>query len=135
MRYLLDTNPCIHFLNGTSAILRRRIEAAPEDRLVVCSVVRAELFYGAAKSLNPTRTLEMQERFLACFPSIPFDDAAANIYGVIRAQLERMGTPIGANDLLIASIALANDLTLVTHNTNEFARVPELLIEDWEQES
>lgn len=64
--------------------------------------------------------------------SLPFDDRAADEYGRIRAYLARLGTPIGPNDLLIAAIALANNATLVTHNTTEFNRVPGLTIVDWE---
>jgi len=100
--------------------------------MCVCSVVKAELFYGAKKSREPSRVLELQERFLARYPSIPFDDAAASCYGAIRADLERAGTPIGANDLMIAAIAAANGLTLITHNLGEFARIPDLKVEDWQ---
>jgi tRNA(fMet)-specific endonuclease VapC len=63
---------------------------------------------------------------------LPFDDAAAVVYGEIRAALAQAGTPIGPNDLQIAAIALANDLTLVTHNTREFTRVQGLKLADWE---
>jgi len=90
------------------------------------------LFYGAAKSANPEKTLTKQHTFLDLLASFPFDDMAAEKYSMIRAHLERQGTPIGTNDLMIASIALARDLTLVTHNTREFSRVPNLKIEDWE---
>ena len=120
MKYLLDTNPCIRYLNGGSDPLRRRLDAAKRGSVAVCSVVKAELFYGAMKSNNPVRVLEWQQHFLACYVSIPFDDAAARRYGVIRAELERTGMPIGANDLMIAAIAAANGLVLVTHNTREF---------------
>lgn len=100
--------------------------------MFVCSVVKAELFYGAMKSSNPERALAQQLEFLNRFVSLPFNDTSAMIYGRIRAQLTASGTPIGSNDLLIAAIALANDLTLVTHNTREFNRVEGLRIEDWE---
>ena len=92
----------------------------------------AELFFGAAKSVDPGKTLRRQREFLERFPSLPFDDAAARTYGPIRANLERAGKLIGGNDLLIASIALANGLTLVSHNVSEFSRVPGLVVEDWE---
>jgi tRNA(fMet)-specific endonuclease VapC len=69
------------------------------------------------------------------FISLPFDDIAALTAGRIRAQLANLGTPIGLNDLLIASIALTHNLTLVTHNTGEFVRVKGLQIEDWEEEN
>jgi tRNA(fMet)-specific endonuclease VapC len=102
------------------------------EEVAVCSVVKAELFYGAMRSNNPSRTLAAQQLFLNRFPSLPFDDQAALIYSRIRAQLAFRGTPIGSNDLQITAIALANDLTLVTHNTREFSRVEGLRIEDWE---
>lgn len=74
----------------------------------------------------------MLERLSAQFTSLPFDDSAAEIYGRIRAELEAVGMLIGPYDMMIAAIALANDLTLVTHNTREFGRVAGLKVEDWE---
>jgi tRNA(fMet)-specific endonuclease VapC len=86
------------------------------------------------RSNNPARSLAQHQDFLNRFISLPFDDQSALIYGQIRAQLAASGTPIGPNDLLIASIALANNLILVTHNTREFSRVEGLRLEDWEIE-
>lgn len=133
MKYLLDTNPCIRYLTGRDDALRHRIDAAGDLDIVLCSVVLAELAYGAAKSLSPQRTLELQRVFVSRFRSLPFDDVAASVYGPIRAELERAGAMIGANDLLIAAIAMANGLIVVTHNVDEFRRIPGLAIEDWEQ--
>jgi tRNA(fMet)-specific endonuclease VapC len=132
MAYLLDTNPCIVYLTGRSETLRRRLDAAGDQHVVVCSIVCAELCFGAAKSISPNTTLRRQQEFLKRFRSLPFDGTAARIYGPIRADLERQGATIGANDLLIASISLANGLTLVSHNVGEFSRVPGLMVEDWE---
>lgn len=132
MIYLLDTNVCIRFLNGRAPSLVERLLGTPEEEVAVCSVVKAEMFYGAMKSTDPPRTLAVQIEFVARFRSFPFDDAAAHEYGRIRAELEQHGTPIGPNDLMIAAIALANDLTLVTHNTRHFGRIAGLLLEDWE---
>ena len=132
MIYLLDTNTCIKYLNGRSDNIRKNIESKHPQDIKVCSVVKAELFYGSMKSFNPDKNLEKQRRFVNRFISLPFDDSAAEAYSIIRAQLEKLGTPIGPNDLLIASIALANNLTLITHNTGEFIRVENLHIEDWE---
>ena len=132
MRYLLDTNVCVMYLNGRSMSLRNRLIATPIEDIAVCSVVKSELFYGAMRSTNPTKTLERQQEFLARFTSLPFEDKAALIFGQIRASLASAGTPIGAYDLQIAAIALANNLTLVTHNTQEFERVQGLQLEDWE---
>ncbi|MUH01162.1 PIN domain-containing protein [Scytonema sp. UIC 10036] len=96
-----------------SSIHRRLQFLSPQD-IAVCSVVKAELFYGAMKSNKSTRTLAIQEAFLNNFVSIPFDDAAAKIYSRIRAELTAKGTPIGPYDLQIAAIALTNNLILVT---------------------
>jgi tRNA(fMet)-specific endonuclease VapC len=132
MKYLLDTNACIRYLNARSERLQQRLDATPHEEVVVCTIVEAELFYGAAKSRSPEKTIVAQHAFLEKFRSLPFDTEAALQYGQVRADLESRGTPIGANDLLIASIALANGLTLVTHNTREFASVTGLSLQDWE---
>lgn len=132
MRYLLDTNACIRYLNEANSSVTRRVRATPREDIVLCSIVKAELFYGAMKSRNPQRTLAVQQQFLSQFVSLPFDDLAAEHYGRIRAELSAQGTPIGPNDLMIAAIALANDATLVTRNMSEFRRVGGLTAEDWE---
>jgi tRNA(fMet)-specific endonuclease VapC len=132
--YLLDTNVCIIYLNRRNSRVQQHLELLSPGDIAVCSVVKAELFYGAMRSSNPTRTLALQEAFLSQFVSLPFDDAAANAFGRVRAQLAALGTPIGPYDLQIAAIALANNLILVTHNVDEFRRVQGLQIEDWEAE-
>ncbi len=134
MKYLLDTNVCVKYLNSELITLRRRLQATDLEDIAVCSVVKMELFYGAMKSRNPDASWRRQQSFLKVFISLPFDDIAALIAGRIRAQLANLGTPIGFNDLLIASIALSHDLTLVTHNIGEFSRVEGLHLEDWEVE-
>ena len=132
MTYLLDTNICVEYLNGRS---RRVIEAfqrkTPAD-IAVCSVVKAELHYGALRSKNPPDTLAKLDAFLAPYRSLPFDDQCAAAYGRIRARLAQLGSPIGPNDLLIAAIAVVHGATLVTHNVREFSRVEGLEYEDWE---
>ncbi len=135
MKYLLDTNVCIIYLKGRNLNLRQRFDALSIEEIAVCSVVKAELFYGAMKSANPERNFALQQAFLNQFVSLPFDDLAATTFGTVRAQLETRGKSIGAYDLQIAAIALANNLTLVTHNTREFERVDRLQIEDWEVET
>jgi tRNA(fMet)-specific endonuclease VapC len=132
MIYLLDTNACIAYLNRPVSGVRRQLETLPKQDIAVCSIVKAELFYGAMRSSNPERTLQGQQEFLNQYVSLPFDDRAALIYGQIRAFLASAGAPIGPYDLQIAAIALANNLTLVTHNTREFNRVAGLRLEDWE---
>ena len=132
MKFLLDTNTCIVYMKGRNLSLRQKLESTLIQDIVVCSIVKAELFYGAMKSANPQATLTRQQDFLSQFKSLPFDDIATLIFGTIRSRLEALGTPIGAYDLQIASIALANKLTLITHNTREFNRVDGLQVEDWE---
>jgi tRNA(fMet)-specific endonuclease VapC len=132
MIHLLDSNTCIRYLNGQSESIRRNLEAKRPEEIVLCSVVKAELVYGAVKSARLERNLEKLRRFAEPFSSLPFDDAAADVYGRIRTNLERSGRPIGPNDLLIAAIAIAHDATLVTHNTGEFSRIEDLRYEDWE---
>ena len=130
--YLLDTNACIRILNGSSAPLEKRLRSCSPTEVSLCSVVKAELYFGARKSKRQAENLRLVERFFSVFPSFGFDDRCAEVYGSIRSELERCGAPIGPNDLLIAATAIANELVLVTHNTREFERVVGLHLEDWE---
>ena len=131
-KYLLDTNVCINYLNYPNSLIWRKIQSISAFEIVICSVVKAELFYGSKKSKNPTLNLAKQMKFLNQFQSLSFDDESALIFGEIRSELAAKGTPIGPYDLQIAAIAMANDLTLITHNTKEFSRIGNLKIEDWE---
>lgn len=132
MKYLLDTNVCVGFLNQRKPLLTQRFLSVPTSDKVICSIVRAELFYGAYKSQRQISSLQIIENFIAGYNNLDFDIAAARIQGEIRADLEKKGTPIGPYDMQIAAIALANHLTLVTHNTAEFSRIPNLGLDDWE---
>jgi tRNA(fMet)-specific endonuclease VapC len=106
--------------------------ASQPGEVVLCSVVKAELIYGAQRSREPLQNLTKLAEFFAGFLSLPFDDRVAEVYGQMRAQLAARGHLIGPNDLMIAAIALANGLILVTHNVAEFGRVEGLNTEDWE---
>lgn len=130
--FLLDTNACIRYLNGTSVAVRERLRSTPPAHVLLSAVVVAELRFGAAHSRWPARAHERLDEFLRPYQSLPFDDRCAAVYGDIRCQLSLAGQLIGPNDLLIAATAIAHDLTLVTHNTREFGRVPNLHLEDWE---
>lgn len=129
--YLLDTNTCILALNRRSPPLVAHLQRRSPGEIRISSVVKGELYFGARKSARVSENLELLGRFLAPYASVPFDDLCAEHYGVIRADLERSGRPIGPNDLLIAATARAGDLTLVTTNTRELSRVPGLRLEDW----
>lgn len=132
MSYLLDTNACIKYLSERDSLVKSKLSSSSPEDIALCAVTKAELLYGAYKSSRRESNLQLLERFFERFKSFPFDDRAAEEYGHIRAALAVAGTPIGPNDLLIAAIAVANKVTLVTHNTNEFNRVKGLQIEDWE---
>ncbi len=128
---LLDTNTCVGFLKGHPNIVER-LGQHHHGEVRLSSVVKAELYYGAWASAQTAKNLLSLERFCRPFVSLSFDDLCAGVYGRLRADLRRMGKPIGPNDMLIATTALAHGLTLVTHNVREFAQVPGLKLEDWE---
>lgn len=134
MKYLLDSNAWIALLRQNSAELLLRLQQHRPDDVVLCSVVLGELWYEAYRSgpANKAANDALIAQLRALHVSVPFDDAAAERYAEIRANLTAAGQLIGPNDLLIAAIALANGLTIVTHNTAEFNRVPRLAIEDWQ---
>ena len=132
MRFLLDTNACVGVLRGRSLGLAERLEAIPPEDVALCSIVVAELLFGARKSARTEQNLAAVRLFASKFHSLPFDDDAAEHYSRIRAELDAMGLPIGPNDLMIAAIARAKQLVLVSHNVSEFGRVQGLQVEDWE---
>jgi tRNA(fMet)-specific endonuclease VapC len=134
MIYLLDSNAWIAYLRQNNPQLVQRVSQAQAADIALCSVVLAELLYGAHHSASNKQSanLALIARLQQRFASLPFDDSAAAEYGRIRAHLATRGTLIGPNDLMIASIALASGLILVTHNTREFGRVPGLKTDDWQ---
>lgn len=132
MSYLLDTNVCIELLNGRNFLVRQRLEETNPTSVFLCTIVKAELYYGAYRGNRTEANLALLNEFFSQFRCIPFEIKAAEIFGQIRATLNVQGLPIGPYDLLIASIALAHNLTLITHNTREFGRIPSLRCEDWE---
>lgn len=127
---LLDTNVCIEVLRGNEELAGHLARRDPST-LKLCSVVKAELSYGACFSAQKAANLRAVEAFCTPFVSLPFDDACAQAYGVLRAELRQRGTQVGSNDLMIAAIALTHDLTLVTHDTREFGHIAGLRLEDW----
>lgn len=128
---LLDTDICIHLLNGREPALLDRFRTHTPTELALCSVVRAELLWGARRSQRVDANLARIRAFAEPLQTLPFDDHCAESYGVIRAELAARGTPIGPNDTLIAAIAVAHGCRLVTRNVSEFQRVEGLEIERW----
>ena len=132
MAFLLDTNAWIVYLKSAESPIRTRLEKLTPADILLCSVVKAELLHGAQKYGNRERRLGILAETFAPYVSLTFDDAAAAAYANIRHELELAGNVIGPNDLMIAAIARANNLTLVTHNAAEFGSVPSLRMEDWQ---
>lgn len=129
MRYLLDANAIIALLNDTTSPIAKRVRRhAPRD-FGLSAVVVHELYYGAFKSQRVDQNVARVDALQ--FSILEFDEEDARQAGQIRAQLASKGTPIGPYDVLIAGQARARELTLVTHNTSEFQRVPGLKVEDW----
>jgi len=131
LKYLLDTNTCVYALKRIPSVLERMHRLTPDD-LAVSSVTLAELWFGARKSSRPPeKTRASVDAFLLPLEVLDFDAGAAEAYAALRLALERAGTPIGERDLLIAATASSRKLTVVTHNTKEFSRVPGIGLEDW----
>ena len=129
--YMLDTNICIHVLRRRSDKLRQKFKAI--GALSISAITYAELCFGIAKgdyTLRAERRRQL-DVFVSKLQLLTWDSAAAEHYGEIRALLERQGTPIGNNDLLIAAHSRSLGAVLVTNNTREFSRVPDLSLEDW----
>lgn len=130
--WLLDTNAWIAYLNSRPSPVKARIKSVAAGDIWLCDIVKAELYYGAFKSQRQAANLALLDELFHLFASLSFEGDAARQFGRIRADLTRKGTPIGPYDLQIAAIALAHDMTLVTHNTAEYGRIDGLKCTDWE---
>jgi tRNA(fMet)-specific endonuclease VapC len=130
MRYLLDTNAVIRLLNDPNSKLAQRARQERPVDIAIPAVVAHELFYGAFKSLRATHNIALVDALQ--FAVIEFDKEDSRQAGQVRAFLASKGTPIGPYDVLIAGQALARGMILVTHNMEEFGRVPKLRFEDWQ---
>lgn len=131
MKYYLDTNVCIYFLKGLFPQLKNKILSVNPDTISIPAIVKAELLYGAEKSKKKEENLKKLSQFLLPFKIESFTDDETVLYAEIRNKLEKKGNIIGPNDLLIASIVLSHNGTLITNNTKEFSRIINLQIEDW----
>ena len=131
MRYMLDTNICIYMIkHRPSHVIQKFIEQEPDD-VCISSITYAELAHGVEKSQAKEKNRLALTIMLSEIQILPFDDLAAQVYGVIKADLQRKGTPIGPLDTLIAAHAKSLDLMLVTNNTKEFERVDGLKLDNW----
>ena len=135
MKYMLDTNICIYVIkHKPENVIRRFLEHDPYD-ICVSSITYAEMMHGVEKSASKERNRIAYMAFMSAITILNFSAKAAEEYGRIRAELERLGTPIGLMDMLIAGHAKSEDLILVTNNTREFERVKGLKLENWATEN
>lgn len=130
LKYMLDTNICIYTIKNKPTQVRAAFKRH-QEQLCISTVTLMELIYGAEKSANPERNLHCIEGFAARLEVLQYDADAAAHTGQLRAELAKVGTPIGPYDQMIAGQARSRGLVVVTNNSREFTRVPGLRIEDW----
>ena len=131
MRYMLDTNICIYCIKNKPEKVLIRLQRHDPSEICISSVTYAELVYGVEKSQAKEKNRLALTLLLANIDILVFDDAAAETYGEVRAELEKQGTPIGSMDMMIAGHAKSLGYTIVTNNTREFDRVKGLKVENW----
>jgi tRNA(fMet)-specific endonuclease VapC len=130
-RYLLDTNICIYIRQNRPPEVLKRFQRLRPGEAVLSVITFGELLYGAARSTRRAEALARLAELRRLLPVLPLNEAVADSYGTIRADLESRGERIGNNDLWIAAHALAADLVLVTNNEKEFSRVKGLRAQNW----
>ncbi|HLQ51295.1 MAG TPA: type II toxin-antitoxin system VapC family toxin [Terriglobales bacterium] len=130
-RYMLDTNICIYIAKHQPPEVRARFEHLKPGQIIMSAITYGELYYGANKSNQQTKSLAQLQELIQDVPIAELDSLAAQAYGEIRATLEKQGRVIGNNDLWIGAHALSLDLTLATNNEREFKRIPGLSVENW----
>lgn len=131
MKVLLDTNICIYIIKQQPAnVLKQFMEFQVGD-IGISSITLSELRYGVAKSAHHEKNAKALDEFVTPLEVVSFDEQAASVYGNIRASLEKAGTPIGSMDMLIAAHAISLEVSLVTNNMREFARISGLTILNW----
>ena len=133
LKYLLDTNVAVDYFTGRYPSVAERLVSQPPDDVAISAIAVAELRFGADKSVRPAENHQRIDHLLEELSALDFETRAASAYGAVRFQLERAGTPIGPNDMLIAAQALAHSLIVVTDNTSEFSKVVGLSVENWRQ--
>ena len=131
MKYLLDTNICVALIRQKPKELIKQITSHKPADIGISTITIAELIYGVQKSSQKVQNMTALDQFLLPLEIADFDQSAAVVYGHVRTYLENKGTLIGSMDMLIAAHALSLDVSLVTNNTREFKRIPNLKIVDW----
>jgi tRNA(fMet)-specific endonuclease VapC len=131
MRFMLDTNTCIHLIKQKPEKVLRHFKAHSVGEIGISSITLAELRYGVEGSQQVQKNQQALEEFTLPLEIAAFDEAAAGVYGSVRAGLEQAGTPIGSMDMLIGAHALSLGVILVTNNLREFKKIKNLKVVDW----
>lgn len=131
MKFMLDTNICIYLIKLKPQKVLKHFQSHDVGDIGISSITLAELRYGVAKSQHIEKNRQALDEFILPLEIADFDEAAAGVYGTIRAALEKVGRPIGSMDMLIGAHALALDVALITNNTKEFKRIKNLKVVDW----
>jgi tRNA(fMet)-specific endonuclease VapC len=129
--YMLDTNICIFIIKRRPISILEKLEKISGEQICISVVTYAELEYGVERSSSKKLNQKVLDEFISHLEVLPWETEVARQYGKIRTQLEKVGTPIGNMDLLIAAHALSEKQILVSNNLREFKRVPHLKCEDW----
>lgn len=129
--YLLDTNICIYIINNRPRSIVEKIKTFNPAEIKLSAISLGELEYGVSKSMYREKNRMALVNFVSAFDILPFDDTDAEVFGIIRADLERKGQVIGSYDMQIAAQAIARNITLITNNTREFERINSLRLDNW----
>jgi tRNA(fMet)-specific endonuclease VapC len=130
VKYLLDTDICIYWLKGRTAV-RDKINEIGQTEIAICVITASELYFGAYNSSKIEKNLITAETFIRSIPVIPLSNNTLKKFGQLKAQLRQAGTSVADFDLLIASVALTEDLILVTNNTRHYQRIIGLKLDNW----
>ena len=130
MKYLLDTDICIYWLKGRITV-RDKINEVGQTEIAICVITVSELYFGAYNSSKIENNLRTAENFIGSIPVIPLSNDSLKKFGQLKTQLRQAGTPVADFDLLIASVALTEDLILVTNNTRHYQRIEGLKLDNW----
>ena len=130
MQYLLDTDTCIYWLNGKKSVRDKLLEIGFQE-VSICVITVSELYFGAYNSSKIKQNLTTAEIFIQNIGVLPLSNQTLKQFGQLKAQLRKAGTPVADFDLLIASVAITENLTLVTNNTRHYQRIPKLILDNW----
>lgn len=134
MKYLLDTDICIYWLKGKTTV-KTKVEQVDWSDIAICVITATELYFGAYNPNKVEQNLKTAENFIQSITVLPLSNDTLKKFGQLKAQLRKVGTPVADFDLLIASVAISENLTLVTNNTRHYQRITDLNLDNWTEEN